>query len=77
MLFTIGYSLIFLLYVGITFNRIRKKTFSAFLNEEVGFVIMFIVVSLILEVPIQLKVIYVPISLLFFIYGCSRACMQT
>ncbi|GGA43742.1 hypothetical protein GCM10010917_31300 [Paenibacillus physcomitrellae] len=72
MLFTIGYSLIFLLYAGITFNRIRKKTFSAFLNEEVGFVIMFIIVSLIVEVPTQLKAICVPILLLVFIYGCFR-----
>jgi len=72
MFFTIAYTIIMMLYIGIMIYRIIKKTFSNFLREEIGFVICFIILSIPIEVSGVLKEIYIPIVLLVFLIGYIR-----
>lgn len=72
MFFTIAYTIIMMLYIGIMIYRIIKQTFSNFLREEIGFVMFFLILSFPLEVSGVLKAIYIPIVLLVFLIGYIR-----
>lgn len=72
MLITIGYTVSMLLYVGIMVYRIQAKTFSRYFREESGFVFIFLILSLAVQVPIILKAFYVSAVLLSFIFGYFR-----
>lgn len=72
MFFTIGYTVITLLYIAIFIYRIRRNTFSSYLKEEIGLIAIFFIISPGLKVPGILKAIYISITLLVFIYGCTK-----
>lgn len=72
MLVTIGYTVSMLLYVGIMVYRILAKSFSRYLREESGFVLIFLILSLAVQVPIILKACYIFAVVLTFIFGYIR-----
>ncbi len=68
----IAYSAIFLLYLGIMVYRLKNKAFRKYIREHTGFIFIFVLFSLTMQVPIALKVICTVILLANFIYGRTR-----
>ncbi|GIO32328.1 hypothetical protein J2TS6_34690 [Paenibacillus albilobatus] len=69
MLTMIAYTASMLLYVGIMIYRMAAKTFSRFFREEVGFVFIFLILSVSVRVPIAIRAIYLSAVLLTFVIG--------